>query len=138
MPTLVLFVVSIGVALWCLVDLLPREEQELQGLPKVGWVLVLLLFPLLGGLAYLLAGRSPAARGAASRPSGRRVQPRPGSARPTEPPARGPEDDLDFQEQLRRRVQEQRRRAQEQRAQEQRSQEQGTPEQQPDQGDPPR
>ena len=109
MPTLVVLAVSIALALWCLVDLLPREDAELQGLPKVGWVVVLLLFPLLGGLAYLLAGRSPQARAAGPRAAGRPL--RPGRTRPDAPPARGPEDDPEFQAQLRRRVEEQRRRA---------------------------
>jgi hypothetical protein len=108
-PTLVLFAAGIALALWCLVDLLPREDAELQGLPKLGWVVVLLLFPLLGGLAYLLAGRSPQAR--AARPGGRGRGARPGGALPPAPPARGPEDDPEFQAQLRRRVEEQRRRA---------------------------
>ena len=114
MPTLVVLAVSIALALWCLVDLLPREDAELQGLPKVGWVVVLLLFPLLGGLAYLLAGRSPQARAAGPRAAGPRAAGRPlrpGRTRPDAPPARGPEDDPEFQAQLRRRVEEQRRRA---------------------------
>ncbi len=101
MPTLVLFAASLALALWCLVDLLPREDSEVQGLPKVAWVVVLLLFPLLGGLAYLLAGRSPQARPGSPRRS--RPTPRPAGAPPV-PPARGPEDDPEFQAQLRRRV----------------------------------
>lgn len=115
MPTLVLFAAGVALALWCLVDLLPREDAELQGLPKLGWVAVLLLFPLLGGLAYLLAGRSPQAR--AARPGGRGG--RGSRALPSPPPARGPEDDPEFQAQLRRRVEEQRRRAARQRNEEQ-------------------
>jgi hypothetical protein len=117
-PTLVLFAAGVALALWCLVDLLPREDAELQGLPKLGWVVVvLLLFPLLGGLAYLLAGRSPQARTA--RPGGRARGARRGGALPPAPPARGPEDDPEFQAQLRRRVEEQRRRAARQRNEEQ-------------------
>ena len=115
MPTLVLFAAGVALALWCLVDLLPREDAELQGLPKLGWVAVLLLLPVLGGLAYLLAGRSPQA--GAARPGGRGA--RGSRALPSSPPARGPEDDPEFQAQLRRRVEEQRRRAARQRNEEQ-------------------
>lgn len=113
MPTLVLFAAGIALALWCLVDLLPREDSEVQGLPKLGWVVVLLLFPLLGGLAYLLAGRAPQARRSRTR------APRRDRGQPAAPPARGPEDDPEFQAQLRRRVEEQRRRAARQRNEEQ-------------------
>lgn len=113
MPTLVLFAAGIALALWCLVDLLPREDSEVQGLPKLGWVVVLLLLPLLGGLAYLLAGRAPQARTSRTR------APRRDRSQPAAPPARGPEDDPEFQAQLRRRVEEQRRRAARQRNEEQ-------------------
>jgi hypothetical protein len=107
---MVLFVLGLLLALYCLVDLLPRSDEEVAGLPKVGWVVVILVFQVVGPLAYLLAGR---AAGSARTPmplggrGGRSAAPR--------PVARGPEDDEEFQAQLRRRVAEQRRKAEEQR-----------------------
>lgn len=114
MPLMVLFVVGLLLSLYCLVDLLPRTENEIQGLPKVGWVVVILVFQLFGSIAYLLAGRTAGSArpmpslGGASGAGTRRSS----GSRPV---ARGPEDDEEFQAQLRRRVAEQRRRAEEQR-----------------------
>jgi hypothetical protein len=108
---MVLFVLGLLLALYCLVDLLPRNDEEVAGLPKVGWVVVILVFQVVGPLAYLLAGR---AAGSARTPmplGGRGGR----SAAPRRPVARGPEDDEEFQAQLRRRVAEQRRKAEEQR-----------------------
>lgn len=102
MPTLVFLALSLGLALWCVVDLLPRSSAEVTGLPKEVWLLVLLV-PLVGPAAYLLAGRASTAT-SPRRPS-----------RPSAPPVVGPDDDAEFQALLRRRVQEQRRRAEQQR-----------------------
>jgi hypothetical protein len=52
----------LALALLALIDCLARDENEIRGLPKVLWVLVILLFPLLGSAAWFLAGRP---RGAA-------------------------------------------------------------------------
>jgi hypothetical protein len=47
----------LALALFALVDCLARDEDEIRGLPKVLWVLVILLFPLLGSVAWFVAGR---------------------------------------------------------------------------------
>ncbi|RZS79042.1 phospholipase D-like protein [Motilibacter rhizosphaerae] len=43
---------------WALVDCITTPEEALRGLPKVLWVLLILLFPLVGALVYLFAGRA--------------------------------------------------------------------------------
>ena len=50
--------------LYALIDCLARDEEEIRALPKVIWVLVILLFPPLGPIAWFIAGR---ARGGATR-----------------------------------------------------------------------
>lgn len=109
MPTLVLVVASVALALWCVVDLLPRSEAEVRVLPKAGWVVALVLVPLVAGVAYLLVGRA----GAAAAPGGGTGHRLPGAGGggPAAPPVRGPEDDPAFQAHLRRVAEEQRRRA---------------------------
>jgi hypothetical protein len=47
----------LALALFALVDCLARDEDEIRNLPKVLWVLVILLFPLLGSVIWFIAGR---------------------------------------------------------------------------------
>ncbi|WP_436493104.1 PLDc N-terminal domain-containing protein [Actinokineospora sp. HUAS TT18] len=46
-------------ALWifCVVDVITTPELSCRNLPKMGWVLLVLLFPLVGSIAWLVAGR---------------------------------------------------------------------------------
>jgi hypothetical protein len=104
----------LALALLALIDCLARDENEIRGLPKVLWVLVILLFPLLGSLAWFIAGRprSAALPGAGSgqgHGSGPGIRPRwsSGSGNAGRPIA--PDDDPEFL----RRLDEQRRRDEE-------------------------
>jgi hypothetical protein len=54
LPTLLM----LGLALVALIDVLARDKEEIRGLPKLVWVFVILLFPLLGSLAWFFAGRA--------------------------------------------------------------------------------
>jgi hypothetical protein len=87
----------LGLALCALIDCLARDEDEIRGLPKVLWVLVILLFPLLGSLAWFFAGRPRGAAlpgpGGAGRSSGSRFTG--GSETPGRRPV-APDDDPDF------------------------------------------
>jgi hypothetical protein len=65
---------------YALLDCLRRPGDQVRGLPKVAWVAVILLLPVIGALAWLLAGRG---RGPAGPPR-----------RPERPVA--PDDDPDF------------------------------------------
>lgn len=40
-----------------LVDVLTRTESQIQHLPKIAWFIIVLLFPIVGSLVWLLAGR---------------------------------------------------------------------------------
>lgn len=74
------FVLPVGLAVWAMVDVLQTPEEKLQGMPKVLWVLLILIVPLIGPLVYLFAGkvrgggRNPATRGGAG-PAGRSLAP---------------------------------------------------------------
>lgn len=67
---------------YTLVDCVQTEDERVKGLPKLVWVFVILLFPLVGGIAWWFAGRS------AGLPLPRRPEPRRGPI--------GPDDDPDF------------------------------------------
>ena len=64
---------------YCVVSIVQAPDGAVRNLPKWGWLLLVLFFPLAGGLAYVIAGR----------PIGSAVY------RPRQAP-RGPDDDEDF------------------------------------------
>src|SRR5262245_2116587 len=99
----------LALTLFAVIDCLSRDDDEFRGLPKVLWVLVILLFPLLGPLAWFFAGRPRAAELPGTGPGGERRFGLPGGSR--RPGARpiAPDDDPEFL----RRLDEQRRRDEE-------------------------
>ena len=101
----VVVLVGLGLLVYGVLSVLTTPEEQVQHLPKPAWLLVLLL-PLVGPLAWLLAGR--AAGAARSRPHG-------GSGAGRRHPVSPPDDDEAFLRGLRLRVEEQRRRAERER-----------------------
>lgn len=103
---MLVYVVPIALAVYALFDLWRSEPVERAGLRRWVWVLIVVLLPVVGPIAWILVSRTYRARGGRAARRG----PRPG--RP--PQRRGPvapDDDPDF---LRRLEQEQRRRRREQ------------------------
>lgn len=74
----------IAFTVYNLVDSIQTKDADVRNLPKLAWIVLILLFPLVGGIAWLLAGRPRTPRS----PFGRPVPP---VQRP-----RGPDDDPDF------------------------------------------
>ncbi|MFJ9518885.1 PLD nuclease N-terminal domain-containing protein [Kitasatospora sp. NPDC101801] len=60
--------------IWAFIDCLTTPEQEVKHLPKVAWVIIVLLFPLVGSIAWLAIGKR---RGGptSARATGRQVAP---------------------------------------------------------------
>jgi hypothetical protein len=108
-----------GFLLYCVLDVVLTSEEEIRNLPKLVWLVLVLLVPIIGGIAWFVAGRpathgrapggdrraagtgpgrhpsgqgGPSARGARSGPA----------PRPRAP--RGPDDDPEFIKQLERRL----------------------------------
>jgi hypothetical protein len=52
-----LFALEILLAVLALISCLSAYEGELRALPKVVWVIIILLFPLVGSIVYFAAGR---------------------------------------------------------------------------------
>jgi len=77
------FLLSLVLVIWCLVDCVQTPPNDVRNLPKLGWIVVILLFWVLGSTAWILAGRPRHA------PSGGGP-----SVPPTRPPA--PDDDPEF------------------------------------------
>ena len=81
------YLLTIAVTVYAVVDCIQTDDAQVRGLPKLLWLLLILLFPIVGAIAWFIAGRPQ--RGAAGSGPTRRG--------PTHrPPPRGPDDDPDF------------------------------------------
>lgn len=107
LPAVVVFLLWV----FCLVDLIGTREDRVRNLPKLWWILIVLFFPLVGSIAWLVAGRPQAARPVA-RPPGRTSGTTSGYAeyeRPGRFAAADPAKDEEFLRQVRERAEQQRR-----------------------------
>ncbi len=87
----ILFLIQIALCVAALISCLSAEEGDIKGLPRFGWIIVILLFPLVGSIAWFIAGKE--------RYSTPKNTWRPGSGFPeNERPRRtvAPDDDPDF------------------------------------------
>ena len=75
MPYMSLIVVVVMIA--ALVDIICSDEVVVRGLPRWGWLLLVVLLPLIGSLIWFVAGRPLAG---STRSSGRYGHSRPGRA----------------------------------------------------------
>ena len=98
----------LGLWLFCLFDVITTDEALCRNLPKIVWLIIVLLLPDIGSLAWLIAGRP-------------RVYDRPATApaypeydNPGRFAATSPDDDEEFLRRCRERAEEQRRRYREQ------------------------
>ena len=83
MGDVLLALVLLAVTIWAVIDAIQTEDSQVLFLPKLIWILLILLFPTVGAIAWFFTGRQRGPR------SGRR-----GSNYPAAP--RGPDDDPDF------------------------------------------
>lgn len=85
------FVLVFALWIWALIDCVTTPEEEVRHLPKVVWVIIILLFGevLIGPVAWLLTGRLRGAAAAAS--TGSDNGPLAGAG-----PVRAPDDDPEF------------------------------------------
>ncbi|MFB4265554.1 PLD nuclease N-terminal domain-containing protein [Nonomuraea sp. GTA35] len=98
--------VTLALWLYCLFDAITTPDATCRNLPKIAWVVIVLLFPLIGSVAWLVAGRPERGQAARSRPS-----PYPEYDRPGRFAAGNPDDDEEFLRRCRERAEEQRRNA---------------------------
>jgi len=57
MIRLLVFIVPLALAIYAVVDCIQTEKSEVRNLPKMVWILLILLFWIIGPIAWLLAGR---------------------------------------------------------------------------------
>jgi hypothetical protein len=102
--------IVLGLWIFCLLDVISTDEYACRNLGKTMWVILVLLFPLIGSIAWLVAGR-PQSDATSSMPyKGNHGHPSfPEYERPGRYVATNPEDDEAFLNGLRERAEEQRR-----------------------------
>ena len=101
---------TLGLWLFCVVDVITTADGDARHLPRMGWLLIVLFFPLAGSVAWLVAGRPVRARPAAYE---RRASAYPEYDRPGRFAAPDPVSDAEFLRRCRERAEEQRRKAKE-------------------------
>jgi Phospholipase_D-nuclease N-terminal len=94
------YAIPIVATIYAIVDCLQTPDNEIRGLPRFAWLVLIVFFPIIGSVVWLLAGR---ARGGAEHPriawpaaagSGPHEQPRPARR------VVAPDDDPEFLSQL--------------------------------------
>jgi hypothetical protein len=91
-------VIELALVIYCLIDCITTDSVLVRNLNKSLWVMLIIFLPVIGSVAWLVAGRP-------TREQRGRAVPWPSAAtagfpeyeRPrARPPARGPDDDPDF------------------------------------------
>jgi hypothetical protein len=73
---------ELGLLVYCLVECIQTPSDRVRNLPKLGWIALIVVLPLIGSVGWLLAGRPVRPGGPGSWPGRGRVV--------------GPDDDPDF------------------------------------------
>lgn len=66
----------LALLVYCVFDIISTDESEIQNLPKMFWLLIVIFIPAIGGIAWLLLGR----------PSNAAWRPGTNASRPVPPP----------------------------------------------------
>jgi hypothetical protein len=110
-------VISFALLVYCVIDIIGTPAHRVRNLPKVGWLILVLLFPLVGSIAWFAAGR-PEKSARAPRAHERELPQYPEYNRPGRAAAADPVKDEEFLRQVRERAEEQRKRYEASRKQE--------------------
>ena len=103
----VLALVEVVLLVYCVLNIVTTPEGEVRNLPKLLWLVLVVVLPLVGGIAWLIAGRPQGPPRSLPYKGNQGVPPeydRPGRAA-----AFRPEDDEAFLRRLRERAEQQRR-----------------------------
>lgn len=98
------FLIGLILCIFCVIDAIQTRDDRVRNLPKIAWIILILLFPLVGSIAWLVAGRPKREPRQTWAPPGFPEYDRPGRAAST-----NPDDDAEFLRKVRERAEEQRR-----------------------------
>ena len=89
------YVIEIGLLVFCLIDCIQTDSIVVRNLNKTVWILLIIFVPIIGAVAWLVAGRPQGARRASAVPwPSTATAGFPEYERPR--PPRGPDDDEEF------------------------------------------
>jgi hypothetical protein len=91
-----LFFAQIALAAVALISCLSAEEDEIRALPRLGWVLIILLLPVVGPIIWFYAGRPVATAEAAEPATGPGWVTPSGRSERQKPRPIAPDDDPEF------------------------------------------
>ncbi|WP_432134340.1 MULTISPECIES: PLD nuclease N-terminal domain-containing protein [unclassified Streptomyces] len=65
MLRVLMFLVPLALSVYAFIDCISTKDEDVRHMPKPLWAILVLLFPLVGSISWLIAGkrRSPAADG---------------------------------------------------------------------------
>ncbi|MEU4132040.1 PLD nuclease N-terminal domain-containing protein [Streptomyces wuyuanensis] len=68
MLRVLMFLVPLALSIYAFIDCISTDEKEIRHIPKPLWAILVLLFPLVGSISWLIAGKDrgtprPARRG---------------------------------------------------------------------------
>ncbi|MFE7896630.1 PLD nuclease N-terminal domain-containing protein [Streptomyces sp. NPDC057424] len=65
MLRVLMFLVPLALSVYAFIDCISTKDDDIRHMPKPLWALLVLVFPLVGSISWLIAGkkRSPAAEG---------------------------------------------------------------------------
>ncbi|GAB3681939.1 PLDc N-terminal domain-containing protein [Angustibacter aerolatus] len=93
------YFLELALLVFCLIDCIQTDSSIVRNLPKPAWILLIIVLPLIGGIAWLVAGRPERTASAPRVPwPSTRTSGYPEYERPR--PPRGPDDDPDFLRQM--------------------------------------
>ena len=107
-------VVELALLVYCVLNIVTTPESQIRNLPKLVWLLLVVVLPLIGGIAWLVGGRPVGPQRVGGLPYKGNAGRFPEYERPGRAAAQNPDDDEAFLRGLRERAEEQRRRASEQ------------------------
>jgi hypothetical protein len=106
--------ILLGLWIFCLIDVITTDQSQMRNLPKMVWVLLVLVLPDIGSILWLVAGREWQSAGR-PRGNGGAVGAFPEYDRPGRAVPASPDDDEQFLRNVRERADQQRRRYEAQR-----------------------
>ncbi|MGA5520397.1 PLD nuclease N-terminal domain-containing protein [Streptomyces pseudogriseolus] len=73
MLRVLMFLVPLALSVYAFIDCISTKDDDIRHMPKPLWAILVLLFPLVGSISWLIAGkkRQPAGGSARSRGGGR-------------------------------------------------------------------
>ncbi|WP_329383350.1 PLD nuclease N-terminal domain-containing protein [Streptomyces sp. NBC_01716] len=69
MLRVLMILVPLALSIYAFIDCITTDEKDIRHIPKPIWAILVLLFPLVGSIAWLIVGRKP---GTGAGPAGRR------------------------------------------------------------------